>query len=240
MKLSILFAVIAVPMLHAQGTEEEKTPNQPAKPSVEKIDEDHLRIGGVTIDKKTREISFPAVVNLREGLLEFAVVHQNGKIHESLLRTDISPTSINLAFTLLRYKPSKELYRIPKEPGLLTQDYFKEPEETRKSARIRIFVELQKDGETKRIPINDWILHDTNHKAMPPTHWVYGGSEFYDGIFVPESTGDIIAVYLTNSTLVNYPGNDNSNDDVWSAFTDRIPELETKVTVVIAPFEEKP
>jgi hypothetical protein len=77
-------------------------------------------------------------------------------------------------------------------------------------------------------------------KAMPPTFWVYGGSEFYDGKFVPETTGDISAIYVTNSSLINYPGDDNFNDEVWSSFTDRIPDLDTKVTLVIAPYKEKP
>jgi hypothetical protein len=211
-----------------------------AAPKVEKIDENTYRIGDVVLDKKTREIRFPGVVNLREGLLEYLIVHQNGKIHESLFRTETSPTNINVAFTLLRYKPSKELYRIPKEPGILSGDFYQETEETRLASRITIDVEVEKDGEIKRYPVNDWIRHETTAKAMPRTFWVYGGSDFYDGKFVPESTGDIAAIFVTNSSLINYPGEDNFDDEVWTSLTERIPALETKVTLVIAPFIEKP
>jgi len=235
----ILLFLLIIPTLHAQEAEPEK-PAEPAKPPIEKLDENNYRIGEVTLNKETREIRFPALVNLKDGLLEYLIVHQNGKIHESLFRTDVSPTSINLALTLLRYKPSKELYRIPKEPGVLSGDFYKEPEETKLASRITIEVEYEKDGEKKRIPVNDWIRHDTTGKAMPPTAWVYGGSEFYDGIFVPESTGDIAAIYLTNSTLINYPGDDNFNDEVWSSFSERIPELDTKITLIFAPYKEKP
>ncbi len=221
--------------------QEEPAPEaKPEAPKVEKIDENHYRIGDVTLDKKTREIRFPAVVNMREGLLECLVVHQNGKIHESLFRTETSPTNINVALALLRYKPSKELYRIYKEPGVLSENFHKETDETKLASRIGIDVEVEKDGETKRYPVSDWIRHDTTAKAMPPTHWVYGGSEFYDGIFAPESTGDIAVIFLSNSSLINYPGDDNLNDEVWSSFTERIPELDAKVTLVIAPYQEKP
>ena len=37
---------------------------EPVKPPVEQIDETRYRIGKVTLDKKTREIRFPAKVNL--------------------------------------------------------------------------------------------------------------------------------------------------------------------------------
>ncbi len=114
------------------------------------------------------------------------------------------------------------------------------PEEIRAAARLRIDVEYEKDGRTIRIPANDWVQHDPTAEAMPPTHWVYGGSEFYDGKFVPETTGDIAAIFITNSALINYPGEQNMNDTVWSVFTSRVPQLDTKVTIVIAPYTKQP
>ncbi len=241
MKSSLHFwlpLVLLSSSLNAQETDEKSA--EPTTPKVEKLSEDRYRIADVTIDKSTREIRFPAVVNMREGLLEFLIVHENGKIHESLFRTKTSPTNINVAFALLRYQPSKELYRLWKEPGVISNKFYSENEETRKAARIVIDVEVEKAGEIKRYPVTDWILHETTAKAMPPAFWIYGGSEFYDGKFVPESTGDIAAIFVTNSSLINYPGDDNFNDEVWSSFTDRIPDLETKVTLVIAPYKEKP
>ena len=255
MKLRLLpgLAIFLLPLsIHGQDEKSTKPTEQPKPeaeatpepkieaPKVEKIDENRYRIGDVTIDKSNREIRFPAAVNLREGLLEYLIVHQNGKIHESLFRTEASPTNINVAFALLRYKPSKELYRIWKEPGVISGEFYKVTEEDRLASRIAIDVEVEKDGEVKRYPVNEWIRHETTGKSMPPTFWVYGGSEFYDGKFVPELTGDISAIYVTNSSLINYPGEDNFNDEVWTSLTDRIPELDTKVTLIFAPYKEKP
>ena len=42
------------------------------------------------MNRLTRTIRFPAVINMREGLLEFVIVHDKGKVHESLLRTAIN------------------------------------------------------------------------------------------------------------------------------------------------------
>ena len=70
---------------------------EPVKPTVEKIDATHYRIGEVTFDQTTREIRIPAEVNMTEGLLEFLLVHKDGKVHESLFKTGINATHLNVA-----------------------------------------------------------------------------------------------------------------------------------------------
>ncbi|MDP4624173.1 MAG: YdjY domain-containing protein [Akkermansiaceae bacterium] len=229
-------AILLSLTLFSVGETEE--PSAPEKPTVEQIDATRYRIGEVVIDKKTREIRFPAVINLRDGLLEYLLVHTNGKVHESLFATDVSPTHLNVAFKLLRYEASRELYRIPKEPGVLSPDFYEEPEKIKAASRISISAEFEKDGETKTIPVHEWIRHETTAKSMLPTPWIYGGGEIYDNQFVPEQTGDIAAIYITNGSLINYPGEDNFNDDVWTSLTERIPEEGTKVTLVFAPYKE--
>jgi hypothetical protein len=152
-----------------------------------------------------------------------------------LFITEISPTHLNLALTLLRYQPSRELYPLPNETGGLSGDFPVVPEEIKAAARIRIHVEWSEDGKTKQVPVNDWVQHAVKTTAMPQGPWVYGGSEFYDGKFVPESTGDIAAIFVAQSSLINYPGEDNRDDTMWICFTKRIPPEGTKVTLVIAP-----
>lgn len=208
---------------------------EPVKPAIEKLDESRFRMGQVVFDHKSREIRFPCKVNMTEGLLEYLVVHQNGKVHESLFITETSPTHINLALTLLRYRPSRELYPLPNETGGLSGDFPVVPDDIKASARIQIDVEWTEEGEAKRLPVNDWIQHAVKNTAMPQGPWVYGGSEFYDGKFVPETSGDIAAIFVAQSSLINYPGEDNRDDTVWLAFTKRIPTLGTNVTLVIAP-----
>jgi hypothetical protein len=214
-------------------------PDQPivaTEPSVKKIDDNRYDISGIIIDQKLCEIRFPAKVNMPEGLLEFIVVHINGKLHESLLLTEISPTKLNLAFTLLRYSPSRELYALPNDRGGESNDYPDVPAATKAAARIKIEVEWKDGDALKRFPINDWVQHTTTTLAMPPGPWVYGGSEFRDGKYAPEISGDIAAVFLSGSSIINYPGADNRDDTVWIAFPKRVPPEGTDVTVIITPF----
>ena len=213
---------------------------EPAKPAVEKLDENRYRVGDVTFNRKTREISFPTKVNMTEGLLEYLIVHQNGKIHESLLITEVSPTQINLAFTLLRYPASRELYALPNETGGVSNQYPVVPADVKSGARIKIAVEWNDEGKTRRLPVNDWIQHATKTTTMPGGPWIYGGSEFFDGKFVPETTGDIAAIFVSQAALINYSGDDNRDDTVWLAFPKRVPAEGTNVTVIIAPYSQTP
>jgi hypothetical protein len=211
---------------------------EPVKPSVKKLDATRYQIGEVIFDQKSREIRFPTKVNMTEGLLEFLVVHQNGKVHESLLSTEISPTHLNLAFTLLRYPESKELYPLPNEAGGASDNYPEVPPEIKAGARITIDVEWSDNGKTRRVPVNEWIQHDVKSTAMPAGPWVYGGSAFEEGKFTAETSGDIAAIFLSMQAIINYPGDDNIDDTVWTPFPKRVPPQGTNVTVIIAPYQD--
>jgi len=210
----------------------------PVKPSVERLDDSRYRIGSIIFDQKTREIRFPAAVNMDEGLLEFAIVHENGKIHESLLHTDISALQLNVAFKLLRYPASAELYLLPNDRGGLSDRFHEVPEEVSKGARIDVSVEWDDAGRTRKVPINEWIQHAVKGSTMPSGPWIYGGSLVHEGRFAAEVTGDIAAIFITNSALINYPGDDNRDDTVWLVYPKRVPAYGTNVTVIIAPHQD--
>ena len=72
---------------------------------------------------------------------------------------------------------------------------------------------------------------------MPAGPWVYGGSSFGDGKYIPEITGDVVAIFLSNAAMINYPGADYENDGVWTPFPKRIPAEATDVTVIISPYQ---
>ncbi|MEO7101251.1 MAG: YdjY domain-containing protein [Luteolibacter sp.] len=230
---AFIFLTASVSWVIAQEPDQ---PAAPVKPSVEKIDETHYQVGKILFDRKTREIRFPAKVNMVEGLLEFLLVHQNGKVHESLLMTDISPTHLNLAFTLLRYPPSRELYALPNDHGGTSNNFPEVPDDVKAGARIKIEVEWKEGEKTRRLTANEMIQHTVKASAMSAGPWVYGGSEFNDGKFAPESSGDLIAIFTANSALINYPGKDDDNDEVWIPYPKRVPAVGTDVTVIITPF----
>jgi len=219
-------------------------PVQEVQPTVKELDAERVQVGEVIFNRKTREIRFPAAVNMTDGeILEYAIVHQNGKVHESLLITAVPATDLNLAFKLLRYQGSPEFYAAYEEDGSLSSKFPEVKEEVKAAARIDIGVEWEDEGKKRSAKLHEWISHGTTGEAMPADPWVYGGSMFYSGSFLAQSTGDIAAIFITNAALINFSGKDNKSDEVWFPFPKRVPVEGTKVTVIISPYKkaaEKP
>ena len=146
---------------------------------------------------KKREIRVPTRVNMTEGLLEFVVVHQNGKIHESLLFTEASPTDVNVALKLLRFQASRELYPLPNETGGTSGKFPEVPEDVRRAARVLIEVEWKSEGKTRKVPINDWIADHPQSPlklAVPAANWgasVMRGEYRVNNIRIVGSTADL-------------------------------------------------
>jgi hypothetical protein len=209
---------------------------EPVKPSVTKLDETHYQIGTVVFDQKNREIRFPAKVNMAEGLIEYLIVLQKGKIHEGLLIMSSTPTDLNLAFVLLRYAPSPELFSLIDETGHPTGIYPEVPTPVKASARIAVEVEWSDNGTTRRIPINEWLSDNTKNVALAPGPWLYTGSNLSEGKFIPELSGDVAAIMIDSNAMINYPGRDNEQDTSWYAFPKRVPPVGTNVTVIITPY----
>lgn len=234
--LARLFLVLIPTCASLARAQDTPPPQAPLPSSVVKLDETKYEVGAVKFDKQTREIRFPAKVNMTEGLLEYLIVLPQGKVHEALLITETSPTDLNLAFTLLRYTASRELFAIPDQDGRLTDKYPDVPSAIKAGARISIDVEWDEQGSTRRVPISDWIQHAVKTTAMDAGPWVYSGSNLQEGKYVPEMTGDIAAILVSPSAILNFPGTDNQDDTAWVAFPKRVPPPQTNLTVIIAPY----
>lgn len=204
--------------------------------SFKKINQSEYELDGIVLNQDTREIRFPAEINMVEGLLEYLIVHENGAVHESLFKTSISPLHLNLALTLLRFKPSKELYTPPRDVSPVPPEYLPS-EEVKKAARLEIDVEYRKDEKVIRVPTTQFIAHDIK-QIMPSSVWVYGGSDFYEGKYIPESNGEIAAIYNSSTCIINFAGEDRDNDEVWSVHSEKTPPLGTEVTIIIRPLKQ--
>ena len=209
---------------------------EPLKPSVTKLDEFRYKIGDVILDRKTREIRFPTKVNMNEGLLEYLIVLQQGKVHEALMISTITPTHLNLALVLLRYTPSSELFSLINETGHPTGIYQDVAAPVKAAARITLDVEWDDNGTTRRVPVNEWVRNNSRGVGMEAGPWLYTGSSISNKKFIPDLSGDITSIMTDSNAMINYPGADNQDSPAWFAFPKRIPPVGTPVTVIIAPY----
>ena len=113
-KLFIFILLIAFGMLEAEE-------NSSKLPEIIKIKDGVYKFGSVIIDRKLNSLSIPSISNQVNGLVEYGIVHENGKIHESLFRTKVRPQILHTSLLLLKAKPVDTFFDNiwSKEPKLI-------------------------------------------------------------------------------------------------------------------------
>jgi hypothetical protein len=200
---AVLGFALALPAFAAGADGVGSTPpgavsGEPA-PTVRKAE---LALGMVTLDKQRRAVSFPVVVNQREGVVEYAVVTAKGKTHESVFRTEAEPRHIHLAMLLLGAHAANTNV-LPAEPAAPL------PGERILAAVLWTGA----DGETRR-PLEEFIVTTNHFQPLPAGPWVYNGSHIVEGTFVAQSEGAIISLHTDPNALINNPRPGRENDDL--------------------------
>lgn len=196
---------------------------QHIKSLIKPIGKGCFQIGLVIIDEPNRQIFFPAKVNLRDVLIEYAIVGKTGKLHESLLSTEVSSSHIHCAMLLLGMKNLR-----PKsaERQLLS------------GQPIDILLSWKSGGSERKGRIEDWIIIENERQSIAKGMWIYNGARIDDGHFTALFHESIVAIIHDVDALANNPRIGNENDEIWYPNEDIIPPIGTHVTVIFKLLDE--
>lgn len=208
----------------APGAEAPSTPppaSGQTNPVVRTLPGGLLEVGTVRLDPQRRTVTVPAFVNLREGMVEYVLVHSGGKTHESLLRTDAQPRDIHLAMLLLGARGAGT-NALPADPDLSLTG---EP----------VTVEVRwTTGRRVRVVAAEEVVYDRRlGSALRRGRWTYTGSRLREDGFGAQADGSIVALITDPDALVNNPRRGREDDDNWLAKATRLPEFNSPVDVVI-------
>ncbi len=237
----LLGFVVSGLILSSAGLAQEEPPRVAPKPSeaaaevpapevsVKKVGETRYRLGEIEFDAKTREIRFPVVVNMREGgPVEYLLVHENGKVHESILTTAVSPLHLQIVMKLLRYQGGHgDVFNRLLTPELIEKEGGKEGDRGEE-----VTFTFEAEGG-KSLPVYEMIIDGEKADAMAPGGWIYTGSAVQEGTFMAEAEGSIIAIYLDHLALFNMTRDGADIDERWGARHTVIPEIGTKGVLTI-------
>lgn len=150
-----------------------------------------LVAGALVVDRTTRSVVVPAVVNQRRGLVEYLLVHATGKRHEALFTTNVRPQHLHLACLLVGAPETAP----PVGDG----------------TAVTVTVQWQGHGPAAQFLAEQLILpatHDGEPLAasMTPPDWTYSGSQFISEGFAAEVYGSCIAVQADPAALLAAPG----------------------------------
>jgi hypothetical protein len=180
-----------------------------------------FQLGQVKLNSGEQTVSFPAFVNMEKGAVEYLLVGTQGKLHESVLRTEVEPYHIHLGMLLLNAKGA------PK--NALIEDYTKPVP----GDPIRITVSWTEQDRKKQLPAEDLVYDIAAKGAMSKGDWTYSGSRVFDGTFIAQRDRSIVAIIGDIDALVNNPRARRDNDENWLVNTNTCPVMDTPVQVTI-------
>ena len=180
-----------------------------------------------------RRVLVNAEVCFRRGLLEMVLCRKYTKEHESVLSGQFDARDIHAALLSAGAEPGSPVVFEPKYTPA-------------SGTKIKVFVRYQEDGRDKVVDAREFVLDAKTQKALT-IEWVFGGSFFFPD---PDDAtkkryaanlGDVICVSNFRSAMLDLPIESSAaNDDLrYQAFTDHIPPIGTKVTVILEPVLEK-
>ena len=209
------------PTIHAPSP----PPPPDAKPApVRRLQEDLLAIGDVRIDLKRRRVLIPAVVNIREGFIEYFCTTGYGAVHETVLRTEVLPVEVHLAMLLV-----SRGNQIPATPPASGEEGIEGP-------AVKVFVEWTEGGHSFSVEAGAMVRNEEKGASLSGIGWIYNGSRMRKNVFLAQSEGCIAAVMEVPNALINSKDPRRRNDDIWRAEKGRIPPVGTRVSLVLSLF----
>ncbi|MDZ4289857.1 MAG: YdjY domain-containing protein [Prosthecobacter sp.] len=207
-----------------------------AQQRLKKVSATEYELDGIRINAATREVRIPTLVNLKKAPVEYMLVHETGKTHESVLSTAVSPTSIQVALLLANYQPATE-GMLTKVPEAERPKIWKEqPPAKPRGNRVVATVEWKAGAETKRARLADWFQNVETYKPAPDLDsWIFNGSYIDERGFIAQHEGSIIATWLDRGAILNSPAEGNWRDDLWISLPANVPDEGTPVTLIFSP-----
>jgi len=195
-------------------------------PEIKKLPDGRFSFDGVTLDKENRMIEFPMIANQNHGLIEYAIVHQDGKIHESLFRTLIRPQVLHASLLLLKAKTAGEFFDDNHDENKSMESFSKHC--------LQVKVRWEQNGSANEVDMREFYYNHNNRQKRPKNKiYLITGSRFIENTFMAEQSGSILGVYLDRDAIINSIETDSNNDDLWLADKSKMPPLESFVSCLL-------
>jgi len=229
--------VLSLLLMAAPRSGGEPPPPASTNEPLRQISRDIFQLGAVRLDKNRRTVQFPAQFNMKEGVIEYLLVDARGKSYESLLVTDTEPYYIHLAMLLIGAKgapQTADLLNAPSQsfhvnrPASATN---LPPVLAIQGDLVTIELAWQVSDARKQLRAEDCIMNLATKTNASRGPWTYNGSRVYNGIFVAQREGSIVAMIDDIDAMVNNPRPGSDNDQIWQINSNVVPPTNTPVEV---------
>ena len=222
----IAIALLTATPLLAQAPSEFSAPKEIA-PGI-------FKVGTVQLDKNTSTVTFPAKVQMNDGLLEYLMVTPQGPVHETLLTSEAAPQDVHMAMLLLGAKGMVQ--KGGGKPERIDAEFLaKAPKLIGDRISLRVKW-TDKSGKEQAVPVERWIVRKIFKPKKPVETvaaedgpWLYTGSYFYENRFIAQVDGTFGSLVTFPGALINNPRSGANDDHIWFVKPDAVPPAGTPV-----------
>lgn len=227
----ILMLIFVIPLFFysEKALAQHKNPEDILK----KVGEDLYQLSEMTINTHVGTIDIPCKINMSKGLIEVVLCRKEGKIHESLLVTDVSPLEFQTALLLLGLDPVNE---VPDDPSKINRNDQFSSIETPGDA-VKIFLAYEKDGSKVKKPLEEFIFDESVKKTLSPSTWLFRGAATHmSGHVMIDPDVTMIATYHDAVAMMELNAQSKFNDELFYVNKEANLTVGKHVTLII----EKP
>lgn len=164
-----------------------------AKPKIEDLGNQRLRVGTVEIDKGKSVFSVPGKIIRTNPPLEYLAVKRGGsKAYEALIELDVTAVEFNLACILIGL-----------DAGKAKRPQFHFDKAALGGDAVNVLVSWEKDGKETRIPASELLVF--SGKSVEANEWIYTGSGFLAGNrYLAELDGTLIGFVHDPASVIEH------------------------------------
>ncbi len=201
-------------------------------------DKELTRSDLINVDLEKKTISFPAEVNMKEGMIEYTIVNNvSGKTHESVFSTPIKPNDIFAELEKIIPEPANLSKLDPKMHGPNVK--LNHPLISKK-AQVSITVQWKEGDILKVSKLEDLLqFRDKVKKApfrtQPLGQWLYMARQKK-----PQASVNIAGTHLSQDCVFSFHHpTDAFFDSRFFPLTEKLPPVGSEVTIIVQHLVEK-
>lgn len=194
---------------------------------LKKISKDHYHLGKIRINAAEKSLTFPVKVNMDQGVVEYALVHIGGKVHESIFSTDVPPKQLQLALLLISAKPFNA-GKWPDDSAHILPPH-----------ALGIQLIQKTNGSDKITSLAEHLIYNdpnqtrSKKQSVETGNWLFNGSFTQGKDFVAERTGSMISIIADKEAIINGLREGFKNDLIHSANKKTLPRVGKRMEMKI-------
>jgi hypothetical protein len=199
--------------------------------------QEQMKLAGIELDSKKRQVTVEAKICLREGLLEYLICvsgREHTFEHESLISVKCAPSLLHLTLLAIGLQPC--------EFGIIEEwetKWRKQPK-----SRVKIEVEFVQDGKVVKRDIGEFLASRNKDAGKQLEAWIFTGSTFDKlgdkQIYAADYNGSVVGMGLEGASLIQ-PGSPSENpyqgeERGWKIDSSKMPPRGTAVKLIFSPY----